>query len=172
MEQIEAALDTLTIDNPDMLKDALAYISKAQEGKAREHKAHTAELKTEHTNIENKLDRLTELRIEGELTKQEFAAQKKKLKDRQIEIVQLIKAYDITDDEFTNKLIYMVELASNAVEEFRSSEFQQKRELLQYVFQNLQMDGKKLVFTMNKPFDTITKCVKTGKWCTEEDSNL
>ena len=136
------------------------------------HKEHTAELKREHTALENKLERLTDLRLDDELSKDEFIAQKNRVKARQYEITDLLHAYDKTDDEFINKLVYMVNLARNAVEEFRSSGFDEKRELLNYIFQNLEMDGKNLVYTMAKPFSIIADCNKNGRWCGREDSNF
>ncbi len=172
IEQLEAALGTLTICNDKKLKDILSYVRSANEGKKIHHKEHTGDLKREHTELERKLERLTDLRLEGELTKEEFISQKQRLKNRQYEITDLLHAYDVTDDEFCNKLNYMVTLASGALEEFRSSGFDQKRELLNYIFQNLKMNGKKLEYTMAKPFEVIADCNKTGEWCCREDLNF
>lgn len=162
--QIEAALGTLAMQD-DMLEDALSYMRLSNDGKKEHHKAHTSKLKYEHTDLERKLERLTDLRLDGELTKEEFSAQKKRLKARQYEITDLLHAYDVTDDEFSNKLNYMIELASGALKEFKSSGVDQKRELLNYVFQNLRMNRKNLEYTMAKPFDSIAQCAKTGEWC-------
>ena len=129
-------------------------------------------MKSEHTLLEKRLDQLTNLRLDGELTKEEFISQKKKLKDRQYEIVELMHAYDATDDEFTNKLNYLIEMSARALDEFRGSGLEQKRELLKYIFQNLKLNGKKLEYSMAKPFDTIAECNKTGEWCAEEDLNF
>ena len=165
--QVETALGTLKMDD-EMLKDALSYMRLTNEGKKEHHKEHTSKLKTEHTELERKLERLTDLRLDGELTKEEFSSQKKRLKARQYEITDLLHAYDVTDDEFSNKLNYMIELASGALEEFRSSSIDKKRELLNYVFQNLKLNGKNLEYSMAKPFDSIAECAKTGEWCTPE----
>ena len=172
MAQVEAALETLTIKDKAILKNVLSYVCKANEGKKFEHKQHTASLKREHSDLEHKLDKLTDLRLEGELTKQEFMAQKKKCKDRQYELVELMHAYDVTDDEFSNKLSYIIELSANALKEFRGSGVDQKRELLKYVFQNLKLNGKNLEYSMAKPFDILADCAKTGTWCGREDLNL
>ena len=165
LEQIEAALSSLTFWDPEELKDVLSYISKAYREKKQEAQAHVVALRRECTEIDTKLDRLTELRLADELTKNEYLRQKGRFKTRQNEINDLLAAYDTTDDDFTDKLNYLIELASNAVREFRGSSFAQKRELLQYVFQNLQLDGKKLVYSMASPFDAIARCNEIEGWC-------
>ena len=165
MEQVEAALDTLRIRDEGKLADVLSYVKSAHEDKKHHHVKHTGQLKKEHSELETKLDRLTELRLEGEFTKEEFAAQKKRLKDRQYDIVELIHAYDVTDDEFSKRLSYLIEVAAGALDEFRGSGLDQKRELLKFVFQNLQLNGKNLEYTMAKPFEIIAECNKTGEWC-------
>ncbi len=170
LAQVEAALDTLTMQD-DMLKDAISYMRLSNDGKKQHHKEHTSKLKREHTDLERKLERLTDLRLDGELTKEEFSTQKQRLKTRQYEITDLLHAYDVTDDEFSNKLNYMIELASGALKEFRGSGLDKKRELLNYVFQNLRMNGKNLEYTMAKPFDVIAECAKTGEWCRQQDLN-
>lgn len=170
--QVEAALDTLRIKDEGKLKDVLSYIKNAHEDKEHHHIKHTSQLKKEHSELETKLDRLTEIRLEGELTKEEFSAQKKRLKDRQYEILELIHAHDATDDEFSKRLSYIIEVAAGALLEYRGSGMEQKRELLKFVFQNLNLKGKNLEYTMAKPFDIIAECNKTGEWCDREDLNL
>lgn len=165
LEQIETALGSLTIWDPGELKDLLSYISQAYRGKKQEAQAHVVALHRECSEIDTKLDRLTELRLADELNRNEYLTQKGRFRLRQQEIKDLLEAYDTTDDDFTDKLNYLIELASNAVGEFRSSSFAQKRELLQYVFQNLQLDGKKLVYSMASPFDAIARCNEIEGWC-------
>lgn len=100
-------------------------------------------LKKEHTEIEAKLEKFMDLRINGEISKDEFMAMKKKLKDCQYDITDLIHAYDITDDEFTNKLIYLINIAAGAAEGFKGSGINEKREMLNFMFQNLILKEKK-----------------------------
>ncbi|MGB0372126.1 MAG: recombinase family protein [Opitutales bacterium] len=169
LDQVVDALSTLTIADPDDLKNTLSYISKAYSKERQGHREQTVSLRRESGDLERKLDRLTDLRLEGELNAAEFMSQKKRVQDRQRAIAELLEAHHITDDGFTQKISQIVELASNARKTFENSSFEQKRELLSLVFQNLQLEEKKLVFSMNKPFDTIAECAKTGEWCTLVD---
>jgi len=49
----------------------------------------------------------------------------------------------------------VLDLAKRAIEIFESSEVDEKRQFLNYLLQNCQLNGKKLVFTLRNPFDTI-----------------
>jgi len=49
----------------------------------------------------------------------------------------------------------MMNLAARAREIFESSEVDEKRQLLNFVFQNLKLDGKKLSIYTCEPFTTL-----------------
>ena len=105
------------------------------------------------------------------LDKSEFEAKKKKLKDRQYEIDDLIQSFDEADDKFSNCLIDLINIATGALEDFKGSDVTRKRELLNFVFQNLQLRGKKLEYTMRYPFSEFAKCDKLEEWWGERDLN-
>ena len=41
---------------------------------------------------------------------------------------------------------------------------EEKRKLIDFVFQNLELKGQKLEFTLRPPFDQFVKCTKNGEW--------
>lgn len=59
----------------------------------------------------------------------------------------------VADDRFTITLEHLVELSSRAGELFESSGTDEKRQLINFVFSNLELEGKNLAFTMREPFD-------------------
>jgi site-specific DNA recombinase len=128
-------------------------------------------LKKEHTEIEQKLDGLTDLRLNGELTKEEFQVKKQKLKDRQYEISELLLTYDKADDKFTETATMLINIASEALETFVSSELAKKREMLNFIFQNCKLEGQKLLYTLRFPFDVFEKTTTRPEWLGRLDSN-
>ena len=171
-KQVMHALDTLTIKDEGYLQDIMSWIRSTHDSKKSYHKQHTRTLKKEHTEIENKIERLMDMRINEEVSKEEFIKNKKRLKDRQYEITELIHAYDITEDEFNNRLICLINIANGASRAFRGSDIHEKREMLSFIFQNLTLKEKKLEYTMRYPFNLFADANKTGEWCRLEDSNL
>ena len=66
----------------------------------------------------------------------------------------------------------MMQLASRAGETFKGSTTEEKRKLINLVFQNLRLNGQKLEFTLHLLFDAFVKITKTSEWYALEDSNL
>jgi site-specific DNA recombinase len=55
-------------------------------------------------------------------------------------------------------------LASRAAELFERSKIEQKRELIAFVFSNLQLSGKKLDFSLRSPFDLMVNRADHSSW--------
>ena len=51
------------------------------------------------------------------------------------------------------------------------SEMERKRRLIAFVFQNLRLDGGKLLFDAVKPYDMLLKYNYRSEWSPQRDSN-
>ncbi len=76
------------------------------------------------------------------------------------------------DEEFKNTLITAFNLANRASELFESSKTLEKRELINFVFSNLSLKGRKLEYTLRKPFDMLVEMSRSEEWLPRKDSNL
>ncbi|MFC1727070.1 hypothetical protein ACFL0Y_00940 [Patescibacteria group bacterium] len=76
------------------------------------------------------------------------------------------------DENYFVKASKLLELAHKAHELFEKADAHQKRELLFYLFQNSQMDGKKLIPSLKMPFDAILEANKTKDWLPSPRINL
>ena len=121
LQQVEEVFKRIGISDPEILKETLEYLKSTNELKESEHDQATAALKKEHTENENKLNSLIDLRLSGELSKEEFQTKKQQLKDRQYEIDRLLKVYDEADDKFTDTATTLITLASQGYETFKGS---------------------------------------------------
>ena len=155
IQQAEDVFFSLGIQDKHLLNDIISHIKKTNKLKQSSHNEQLSSMKREHTQIQSKLDRLIDLRLENEITKDEYEAGKTRLKDRQYELDDLIKMYDRADSEFTDALINLLSLASDAQELWKGSTISKKRELLNFVFANLQLDGAKLSYTLKEPFKSF-----------------
>jgi hypothetical protein len=68
------------------------------------------------------------------------------LKERQSEIALRIEHHQKGEGDFRTTLEGLISLASRAAELFERSKMDQKRQLIAFVFSNLQLRGKKLEF--------------------------
>ena len=83
-----------------------------------------------------------------------------------------IENYNNADNDFSKCLITLLELPSRAVATVKGSHFQEKRKLINMVFENLKLKGHRLEFTLRPPFDGFVKCAKNGEWWARQDLNL
>ena len=164
VEQVKEALQSIAIPNEKILKEVITYIHKTQKSKQHAHRSETADLKREHTDIEEKLDTLIELMIAGRIADEDYQKKHRKLKGRQTEITNELRVLDNVDGKFSNHLEYLVKVANGAADYFGSSEPSRKRDILKYVFQNLHLRGKNLEYSMAFPFNEFAKCAKNGDW--------
>lgn len=129
-------------------------------------------MKKEHTENQAKLDRLLDHLADGVIDKSDFKMKKESMKERQPEILRLIDAYDGADDAFSNTMGKLLKFASAAHHGFAGSNIEEKRELLKFVFSNLELKGSTLCYTLNFPFDSFENLAKTKEWLGYQDSNL
>ena len=92
-------------------------------------------------------------------------------KARQQEILAQMERHVHADKEFYITANTVMRLASRAREIFESSEVEEKRQLLNFVFQNLNLDGEKLAYTLREPFSMIMKVKDCPNRWGQLDSN-
>ena len=84
----------------------------------------------------------------------------------QADLLEQIKDHSKGNERFLISASKILEVASKASELFMNEHVRlsQKRRLIQFVLSNLRLDGEKLVFELNSPFDAIAECVKNDSW--------
>ncbi len=66
--------------------------------------------------------------------------------------------------EFAIALSALLDIASRANELFEISKPEQKRQLVNFIFSNLKLEGQKLVFNLKMPFDQMALLSKSENW--------
>lgn len=107
----------------------------------------------------------------GRITDSQYDEIVEELSDRQDFLNNQTQKHTEANKEFMIGSSYLLRLSQKALEIFESSKPEQKRRLIAFVLSNLKLEGKKLSFTLNEPFDAIVKCSKSGSWLPGSDSN-
>lgn len=170
LNNVEQALGRITIDY-----EIAAQIAEHLKNCNRKQVQNQIEL-IQNTNkalgdIDEKINKLIDLQISGALPQELF---KQKLADLQAEQsrLKLLKAQNtINEDEFKVSLDEVMDLANNAVNLFRSSKVEEKREILKLVLLELQLKEKNLYFSYKKPFDLLVKGLNNPKIYRGRDLN-
>jgi len=84
----------------------------------------------------------------------------KEYKEKQVELEVKMEQYTDADENFYLTANMMLNLAKKAYEIFQVSEVNEKRQLLNFLLQNLKLQGKNLVFELKTPFDTVLQASK------------
>jgi len=71
-----------------------------------------------------------------------------------------MQRYTDADENYCITANMVLNLTKKAYEIFQSSEVEEKRQLLNFLLQNLQLKGEKLMFKMKTPFDTVLQASK------------
>ena len=118
------------------------------------------------------LDNLYMDKLKGRITDNDYDKYYTRLQDQQEEVaVQLAELSDQQDNyHITAK--YVITLTNQAYELFKSSEVEEKRQLIKLVLSNLKLKDKKLIYKAQKPFGLILDHAKRQNWCARQDSNL
>jgi len=98
------------------------------------------------------------------ITQNEYDKKAYELKQRKHELSGQLENYTQADEEFALSVSALLSLASKAVDLFESSELDQKRKLLSFVFSNLRLNAGKLEYALNRPFDAFVKNNAVENW--------
>ncbi len=89
-----------------------------------------------------------------------FNKKLKEYKEKQAEIRDDMARYDQADERFYLTANMVLNLAQKAEKIFESSEIPEKRQLLNFLLQNLKLQDKKLNFELKTPFNTVLEANK------------
>jgi len=104
------------------------------------------------------------VRSRRRIPQDEYDKKARELKERQTEIALRIEQHQQGEGDFRTTLESLISLASRAAELFERSKAEQKRQLLAFVFSNLQLRGKKLEFSLRSPFDLMVNRAGYSSW--------
>ena len=118
------------------------------------------------------LDNLYMDKLEGSITESEYERYYATLRAKLTEISVKLEQLQEADDNYYITTKYILDLTSRAYELFKSSEVEEKRQLIKLILSNLELKDEKLVWQMHKPFDLILEMNDSQIWCARQDSNL
>ncbi len=162
-EQLEGAFKSLHVSEPLLakLKDHLKQSASAEQDF---HTAAIAQLQKDYNTVSTKLHNALDMRLEGSITKEEYDAIVPELRAHQEDLNRRLQRHTKADEQFAMTVNRLLELASRAYDLFLSSEMDEKRQLIGFVFSNLQIRGKNLEYSMRKPFDAMANARTYPEW--------
>ena len=103
-------------------------------------------------------------RLQGKINDEQYDRFYEKFVQDKEEITTQINNLQEAEDNYYLTAKYVLNLADRAYDLFMSSEVEEKRQLLTLVLQNIKMDGKNIVYDVQKPFDLLVDCHDRQSW--------
>lgn len=132
--------------------------ARAHEGQ-RLNAGHRIELRRQLDVIDNKLKTLLELRMDGEITPEEYSENRRELHDRQSGIRLQLESTGLDERELADRAIAAFELSHSLKEKWRTADYPSKRTILEIIVKKAFLNSKdkefSLDFTVRKPFDIL-----------------
>ncbi len=155
-----------------VIEDIVTYLKQSYAHEQNFFKHSQDALRKELDHIQNRLSKLIDMHLDGALDSDTYHAKLEEYKKRQREITSEMKAHVNADETCLITAKTVLDLAKRAKEIFISSKMPEKQQLLNFVFSNLKLDGKKLLVTMREPFSTLLAMSHQPANLRVQDSNL
>lgn len=162
--EIEAILKKISIPSNIAEKAIDQYLKTVATNEAVFHKRQLSTLKTQHSKVQTQIDRLMDMMLENQLTQEEFSRQKNRLRQKQVNLEESIEHHREADDCFKDGMVNILGLLSNLPELYKSSTNPMKRQLINIVLSNCQLDGVSLCYKIRKPFNDFANINGFEDW--------
>ncbi len=170
LTQVSGVLKQLVIPE-DILADLKDRLRKSHQAKVDYHTTALDALNKQYSSFQKQLDNLLDLRISERITTDEYDKKAEELKQKQYEIDLKLRQYSKADESFATTVSTLLDVTSRAYAIFESSKDERKRQILNFLFSNLTLEGKKLNFNLKAPFDAVLVASNHSNWLRRSDSN-
>ncbi len=149
--------DRMTLDQ-ERIGKITADLKAIHESESTFHEESLTALRKEQDRVQRRLSQMYDDKPDGLIDGELYIQKVREYKGRQMEIVDEMKGHEKADEAFYVTANMVMNLEARARGIFESSEVDEKRQILNLVFQNLKLDGEKLLVDMHEPFSIITGC--------------
>jgi len=166
-EEITKQLGELfkSLQMPSSIRDQIAAtLQDVHQNKMEFHNGQFDKLTKKQKELTKMMDNLYLDKLKGRIDEdtfdkfhESFTKEKDDISSRLIQLQEAEDNYYITAK-------YVLELTDKAYDLFMGSEMEERRQLLTLVLQNLKLDGKEVVYDVQKPFNLMVKATDRKQW--------
>ena len=123
------------------------------------------------SKIEVRINRLQDLYLDGDISKEDYKKKIEEISRSRAIFKEKLNNIDESHLKFYENITTLMGIALNATEIFESSNIDERRQILDFVCQNLQLKDGKLLLKYKKPFDKMVFFKNNSAWLGWRDSN-
>jgi site-specific DNA recombinase len=154
VESLSQYFDHIALSE-EQIAEVTAYLKKIHESESLFHTENLMALRKEQDRIQKRINQMYDDKLYGLIDEKMYLDKVRDCKARQGEIIEQMARHEKADHNFYVTANMVMNLAARAKEIFESSEVDEKRQLLNFVFQNLKLEGKNLSIETCEPFTTL-----------------
>lgn len=152
--ELSKKLGKITIDEK-VWSHGLKLLKEKHKQEATKNMAQLNHIQLKYKGLQDKLNRLIDMRTNGELTKEEFISQKEFLLQEQAKLKSLLDENEMNSRNWLELAENFLNVAFYARDTLKGDDRDAKRELIMDVGENLYLRDKKLEFSFKKPYDIL-----------------
>lgn len=156
----------------DVLEDITESLKSVHKGKSEFREIQFKSLTDEKEKYSKRLENLYLDKLDRSITPNEYDKFYNEFREKVEDIDSKLAKLQSAEDNYYLTSNYVLQIANKAYELFKSSEIEEKRQLLKFTLQNLTLDGKIVRFDAQKPFDAIINSSNLETWLCGQDSDL
>lgn len=170
IKPVKALLEGLKLPQ-ERLEELVGSLKTTEQAKNEFQQAQLKTLRERHDIINKRISIMYEDRLDGRITANDYDQKLKVFKEEQYDIEFKMKQFDNANNSYYITANTVLSLAQRASEIFESSEPDEKRQLLKFLFQNLKLDGKNLQYKLKAPFEGVLSANTHHSWGGYRESN-
>jgi len=151
----------------EQIEEITEYLREIHSSESKFHRESLAALRKEQDKLQRRVNQMYDDKLDGIIDEMMYLEKVREYKGRQAEILEEMKRHEVADQNFHVTANMVLKLAARARELFESSEVDEKRQLLNFVFQNLKLDEKTLLVSTHEPFSAMMgykQCPTNWRW--------
>lgn len=146
-------------------------LEQSEEAKSEFFDASMLSLRAEYDKYEKRKSNLLDRLADEKIAQEDYDKKLDEYDTKQTLLTAEMATHQKADKEFYITIAIILRLAKRAYTIFKSSDPMRKRAFVNFLFQNCQLTGKKLTFTLKKPFQAAVVAHERNNLLPGLDSN-
>jgi len=148
----------------EVLEQITETLNEVHENKIDFHNKEFDKITREQKNVTKMLDNLYMDKLSGSITEAQYDRFYESLKEKAENISSRFKQLQEAEDNYYMTSRYILNLVNHAYELFKSSEVDERRQLIKLVLSNLRVEDGKVRYDVLKPFDLLVNATDCKQW--------
>ena len=157
---------------PEVLQRIVITLKEVHQNKIEFQNKQLNEITKKQTTLTKMMDNLYLDKLKGSISDSIYDRFYQTFRDELCELDARIASLREAESNYFTTANYLLNITSHPYDLFIGSQVEERRQLIKLVLLNLRVEGEKIVYEAQKPFDSILEASDCQLWCARQDLNL